>query len=570
MVLRETTTAAQSQQHIILNGDPTMTADQDDIWLLITAHPDDESMFFIPTLQNLLYLDNIHLLCLSNGDCRDVSDGPIRTKELHKACSIIGIGDDNSKSSDATSSAVVLDDDRLKDGPNEVWNSDLIAHAVLKHLQKILNSIEQPKQKVNVNIITFDQGGVSGHPNHVDVFRGIRHFVHEKCHVRRGDDNEKLMTRLILKQQHTRSAATTNGKVNNNNSHGQANMRVLVLKTISNPLHKYFLWMFVELIPTLLIWLFQLVLYTIYFLLGGFLFSKKGRRSISFSRMNTTSDGKQLRCRLFDPVLVWMAMAAHHSQFVWYRRLSVLFSRYTYLNDLYELEIDPTLISEEEVEDDDALIPVKTIEEDSSSPKFLLSTAQMTALREAVLPIGLHHRPWKRIYSLSRDGDSFSSFEKHIANWNAKFGDSSTLLVVKTTKGDVIGGYADAIATSSPRPGTARSCLFRAEKDGTFTVYGKQNSLGSFFEGSPHRMKSGGTRGSSKKILLDPTRRIVAFGGGLGMKSGDGFGLCLEDGFARGTTAQCEAFGNEPLVEGNNGVFNVLDVEVYGFVFGQF
>lgn len=555
-----------------------MTADQD-IWLLITAHPDDESMFFIPTLRNILHIDykkdsnderqnqkpNIHLLCLSNGDYRDVSDGPVRTKELYKACSLISI--DSSKSSEATS-VVVIDDGRLKDGPNEVWNSDLIADIVLEHLQKILCSIQKQqsaRQQINLNIITFDQGGVSGHPNHVDVFRGIYHFLHEKCHVVKGDD-EKLLTRLKLTQQP--SSTSTNGR--DDNKHTEVNLRVLALKTISNPLHKYFLWIFVELLPILVFWLFQVLLYTIYFLLGGFLFNKKGFQSISFSKMNTNSDGKQLRCRLFDPVLVWMAMAAHSSQFVWYRRLSVLFSRYTYLNDLHELAIDPSLLSQEG-EDEDELPPVKTIEEDSSSPKFLLSNAQMVALREAVLPIGLHHRPWKRIYSLSRDGDSFTSFEKHITNWNAKFGDSSTLLVVKTTKGEIIGGYADAIATSSPRPGTARSCLFRAEKDGKVTVYdGKQNSLGAFFEGSPHRMKSGGLEGSSKKILLDSTRRIIAFGGGLGMKSGDGFGLCLEDGFSRGTTARCEAFCNEPLVDGNGGVFDVLDVEVYGFVFGRF
>ncbi len=551
-----------------------MTADQD-IWLLITAHPDDESMFFTPTLRNLIHLDsknerhnqkpNIQLLCLSNGDYRDVSDGPVRTKELYKACSLIGI--DGQKTSD-TASVIVLDDDRLKDGPNEVWNSDLIANTVLEHIQTILSSIQKQQStqpQLNINIITFDQGGVSDHPNHVDVFRGIKHFLHEKCHVVRGND-EKLLTRLKLTQH--ASSTVTNGQDSSN--HTEINLRVLALKTISNPLHKYFLWIFVELLPTLLIWLLQVLLYTIYLLLGGFLFSKNNIQSKSFSRMIPTSDGKQLRCRLFDPVLVWMAMAAHSSQFVWYRRLSVLFSRYTYLNDFYELEIDPSLLSEEE-EDEDALPPVKTIQEDSSSPKFLLSNGQMVALREAVLPIGLHHRPWKRIYSLSRDGDSFVSFEKHITNWNAKFGDSSTLLVVKTTKGEVIGGYADAIATSSPRPGTARSCLFRAEKDDTFTVYdGKQNSLGTFFEGSPHRMKSGGIEGSSKKILLDSTRRIIAFGGGLGMKSGDGFGLCLEDGFARGTTARCEAFCNEPLVEGNGGVFDVLDVEVYGFVFGQF
>ena len=544
-----------------------MTTDVQIIWLLITAHPDDESMFFIPTLQNLLndnrhnHKPNIHLLCLSNGDYRDPADGPIRTKELYKACSLLGIYVNNKTSEDG--SVDVLDHDQLKDGPNEVWNSDLIANTLLEHLQTIFSQ-NHTKQRIRLNIITFDERGVSGHPNHIDVFRGIRHFLHEKCHVVKGDD-EELMASLKLKEEST--PATPNKQAGN--SDHEAILRVYVLKTIQNPLQKYFLWIFLELIPILLFWLIQLLLHTIYFLLGGFLFGTTTSWSTTLSRMDTTSNGKKLRCRLFDPVLVWMAMAAHSSQFVWYRRLSVLFSRYTYLNDLNQLAIDPTLLREEE-EDEDALPPVKVIQEDSSSPKFLLSNSQMVALRESVLPIGLHHRPWKRIYSLSRDGDSFISFEKHITNWNAKFGDSSTLLVVKTTKGEILGGYADAIATSSPRPGTARSCLFRKEKDGTFTVYdGKQNKLGAFFEGSPHRLKSGGMDGSSKKILLDSTKRIIAFGGGLGMKSGDGFGLCLEDGFARGTTARCEAFCNEPLV-GGNGVFDVLDVEVYGFVFGQF
>ena len=247
-----------------------MTADED-IWLLVTAHPDDESMFFIPTLRSLLLYykkddsnderisqkPKIHLLCLSNGDYRDVSDGPVRTKELYKACSLIGI-DSSSKSSDATS--IVVQDNRLKDGPNEVWNSDLIADIVLEHLQKVLCSTQkqQPptRQQINVNIITFDQGGVSGHPNHVDVFRGINHFLHEKCHVVKGDD-EKLLTRLTITQHP--SSTVTNGHDEKNDT--VVNLRVLALKTISNPLYKYFLWIFVELLPILLFWLFQVILW---------------------------------------------------------------------------------------------------------------------------------------------------------------------------------------------------------------------------------------------------------------------------------------------------------------------
>ena len=36
-------------------------------------------------------------------------------------------------------------------------------------------------------------------------------------------------------------------------------------------------------------------------------------------------------------VLAWRALSTHQSQFVWYRKLSILFSRYTYFNQLVEL-----------------------------------------------------------------------------------------------------------------------------------------------------------------------------------------------------------------------------------------
>ena len=107
-----------------------------------------------------------------------------------------------------------------------------------------------------------------------------------------------------------------------------------------------------------------------------------------------------------------------------------------------------------------------------------------------------------------------------------------------------------------PIGGGAGSCLFKVEGDrnaneAKISVYGKSND-------------------SRKRIVLDATRRIVGFGGGINDEGDEdnGFGLCLEDGFLRGTTARCAAFHNEKLV--NNGdVFEVTDVEVWGFVFGQ-
>jgi len=577
-----------------------------DIWILVTAHPDDESMFFIPTLRNLLSADPkemgagycpgespiIQVLCLSNGDYRDVADGTIRTQEIYKACSFIGIQnpqtipkDSSTNDGDTIQAVTVLDNGRMKDGPNEVWSTELIAKTVMEHVRKVVTSIacvngklavqtksspsngetqswnfvekksmkEKPSQErelaqsINVNLLTFDQGGVSGHPNHVDVFLGVRFLVNEKCHITR-TDSESVATLRLRQQQKVNTLSGNTIDVN---------VRAFTLKTIANPLKKYFFWAFVDLIPFFLVWLFQGLRYLIYFLLGGFLFSKRDHLLVSgiqlFTRTKTTSDGN-LQCRIMNPYLVWRAMAAHHSQFVWYRRLSVIFSRYTYINDLNKLSIDTPPLEEDDDEYIASLPPVVAIKEDKSSPKFLFTPRQMNALREAVIPTGLHHRPWKRIYSLSRDGDSFIAFQKLVGDWNGKQGQQSTLLIVKTIEGELIGGYADVpfIVTASNTIGSAsRSCLFRMEND-VITVYGKQHSL------------------CSKKIILDSTRRIIAFGGGSTGKSDEGFGMCLEDGFSRGTTARCEAFGNAPLVKGHGGVFDVLDVEVWGFVFGQF
>ena len=37
--------------------------------------------------------------------------------------------------------------------------------------------------------------------------------------------------------------------------------------------------------------------------------------------------------------VVWAAMSAHESQFVWFRRVFVVFSRYTFMNTLVEIHV---------------------------------------------------------------------------------------------------------------------------------------------------------------------------------------------------------------------------------------
>ncbi len=60
--------------------------------LLITAHPDDECMFFSPTILNLRRQGIlVNLLCLSNGNADGL--GQVREKELRESARILGIQD---------------------------------------------------------------------------------------------------------------------------------------------------------------------------------------------------------------------------------------------------------------------------------------------------------------------------------------------------------------------------------------------------------------------------------------------------------------------------------------------
>ena len=58
----------------------------------------------------------------------------------------------------------------------------------------------------------------------------------------------------------------------------------------------------------------------------------------SMVRKRDGKDGSEIAgtYTLFAPWVSWACMQAHFTQFVWYRRLFVLFSRYTFVNDLEE------------------------------------------------------------------------------------------------------------------------------------------------------------------------------------------------------------------------------------------
>ncbi|KAF7588578.1 hypothetical protein BBP40_005497 [Aspergillus hancockii] len=127
--------------------------------LLVTAHPDDETLFFSPSITYRRGDPNVHrsLLVISSGNYAGL--GETRQKELHNSCEQLDISQDR---------CVVLDHADLQDNPRKWWDEDLVKELVSSYVQKW-----------NVDLIlTFDHGGISGHVNHRSVSAGVRKYVH--------------------------------------------------------------------------------------------------------------------------------------------------------------------------------------------------------------------------------------------------------------------------------------------------------------------------------------------------------------------------------------------------------
>ncbi|KAJ1889994.1 hypothetical protein LPJ66_007730 [Kickxella alabastrina] len=126
--------------------------------LFVTAHPDDECMFFAPTLASLSRRRDItvSLLCLSKGDFD--GHGDVRKRELIKAGVRFGLTPD---------SVIIVDDPHLPDDPKQSWNVALVA-----------KTVEAVAATGDVDaIFTFDHRGISGHQNHIAAYMGVKHMA---------------------------------------------------------------------------------------------------------------------------------------------------------------------------------------------------------------------------------------------------------------------------------------------------------------------------------------------------------------------------------------------------------
>lgn len=119
--------------------------------LLMFAHPDDETMFFTPTLLALKKGGaDIHFLCLSNGDHKNL--GETREQEMQQLANYLGIPQDRVKI------------EGFLDQPGLKWNASEVANTLEHHVRD---------WKIHT-VITFDGRGVSGHTNHISCYEGAK------------------------------------------------------------------------------------------------------------------------------------------------------------------------------------------------------------------------------------------------------------------------------------------------------------------------------------------------------------------------------------------------------------
>ena len=196
--------------------------------------------FFQPSILELAQYNKLYLLCLSNGNAEGL--GRTREKELEMSCKRLGFSE----------APTVIDDPELQDGMDVNWAPGLVADYIVKHCNQKEN-LDGKKAKIDM-IMTFDEHGVSSHPNHIAIYNGVSKLM-----------NERMMS----------------------------DVEVFTLSTV-HILRKY----------------------------------------IGFVDINICLMDEWIAYR-FNFIEAYMTLAEHATQLVWFRKLFIVFSRYTYVNSFY-------------------------------------------------------------------------------------------------------------------------------------------------------------------------------------------------------------------------------------------
>ncbi|KAI1755330.1 putative deacetylase LmbE-like domain-containing protein [Xylaria castorea] len=142
---------------------------------LLIAHPDDEAMFFAPTVLALTRPENgnhVKILCLSTGNADGL--GETRKLELVKSAMLLGLRHKDD--------VFAIDSPDFPDSMSTTWDTDRISTLLTDAFAPRLANAprtsrdEAPTAAIDA-LITFDNSGVSSHPNHISLYYGARAFI---------------------------------------------------------------------------------------------------------------------------------------------------------------------------------------------------------------------------------------------------------------------------------------------------------------------------------------------------------------------------------------------------------
>ncbi|KAF2489973.1 phosphatidylinositol glycan class L [Lophium mytilinum] len=148
---------------------------------LLIAHPDDEAMFFAPTLLALGRPElgnHIKILCLSSGNADGL--GETRKKELVQSGLQLGLR--------STDDILVIDDPNFPDSMTTTWHPRLISNLLTSTFAPRMSSVsakDPPLATIDV-LLTFDRSGISSHPNHISLHAGAHTFLRALMHRHAG------------------------------------------------------------------------------------------------------------------------------------------------------------------------------------------------------------------------------------------------------------------------------------------------------------------------------------------------------------------------------------------------
>ncbi|WWC60609.1 uncharacterized protein I303_103183 [Kwoniella dejecticola CBS 10117] len=244
--------------------------------LIVTAHPDDEVMFFSPTIWSLNKAGwEVSGLCLSTGNSSGL--GAMRTDELYKSYEVLGV---------ERKRIGIIDHPDLQDSMTAEWDPALILSIVEKHLSTSPADV----------VITFDERGISNHPNHIAISEALSSST-------RSTQNSLSSIKVL----HLRSPA--------------------ILPKFTGPLYPIYL----QVHSTVL----DILNSNRY---AGTDDTNDSKRSAGHS--GGRHDGSRSVIVISNPsewLTGIRAMMAHESQLVWFRWLYISFSRLMWVNELLEI-----------------------------------------------------------------------------------------------------------------------------------------------------------------------------------------------------------------------------------------